>query len=93
MSAPVVMSMVTTVASIVTCVPNFQFLGLGVNPVPDTCTGRKKREMDDFSDDQQFHIVPSETQKYLNIYLFFFYLSFSCRNVELLYFFFFIFQD
>ncbi len=62
MSAPVVTAVVTTVASIVTCVPSINF-AVGAAP-PPACTGRKKREMNNFSEEHQFSIVPSETLKY-----------------------------
>ncbi|XP_057368655.1 uncharacterized protein LOC130689731 [Daphnia carinata] len=51
-------STVTTVGSIVLCVPSNN---LAAVPSP-TCAGRKKREMDD-SEHFQFPIVPSETVK------------------------------
>ena len=57
---------VTTISSVVTCVPGFQFANLG-NPVPPVCVGRKKRHLtgEEESDDEvnQFPIVPSETLK------------------------------
>jgi hypothetical protein len=58
MSTPAVISVVTTVASIVTCVPPFNFLALP----PDVCVGRKRREINEAEDDQ-FSILPSETLK------------------------------
>lgn len=62
MSAPAVISVVTTVASIVTCVPPFNFAAGGV-PVPPTCVGRKRRDINE-AEDVQFSIIPSETLKY-----------------------------
>jgi hypothetical protein len=62
MSVPAVISVVTTVASIVTCVPIIQF----DVAAPPTCNGRKKRETGNFSEDRQFpSIVPSGTLKYI----------------------------
>jgi hypothetical protein len=54
-------STVTTVGSIVLCVPSNN---LAAVPSP-TCAGRRKRESDD-SEDEQFPIAPSETLKYKN---------------------------
>jgi hypothetical protein len=51
-------STVTTLASIVLCVPANNLVA---NPAP-TCAGRKKREIED-SEDNQFPIAPSETLK------------------------------
>lgn len=57
---------VTTISSVVTCVPSFQFLGLGI-PAPPVCVGRKRRQLtgEEESDDEvdQFPVVPSETLK------------------------------
>ncbi|EFX72939.1 hypothetical protein DAPPUDRAFT_308017 [Daphnia pulex] len=51
-------STVTTLASIVLCVPSNNLVAV---PSP-TCAGRKKREIED-SEDNQFPIAPSETLK------------------------------
>ncbi|KZS14666.1 Uncharacterized protein APZ42_020011 [Daphnia magna] len=59
-AVPTIMSMVTTVASIVTCVPAIQF----ANAAPPPCVGRKKREIDDVASEHiQFPIVPTATLK------------------------------
>jgi hypothetical protein len=62
MSAPVVMSMVTTIASIVTCVPSINFEVLP----PPACSGRKRRNSNDAEDTKQFLIFPSKTLKYVS---------------------------
>lgn len=63
-AVPTIMSMVTTVATIVSCVPRIQFPALGVPP-PLTCGGRKRREFDDAAseDVHQFPIAPTATLK------------------------------
>ena len=57
---------VTIISSVVTCVPSFQFLGLGI-PAPPVCVGRKKRHLtgeEEFDDEvDQFPVVPSQTLK------------------------------
>ena len=58
MSAPIVMSMVTTIASIVTCVPPINFAAI---PPPE-CVGRKRRGIND-DEDAQFSIIPSKILK------------------------------
>lgn len=55
-------STVTTVASIVLCVPSNN---LAAVPAP-TCAGRKRRESED-TDNDQFPISPSETLKYVHL--------------------------
>lgn len=58
-AVPTIMSMVTTVASIVTCVPATQ---LSAAPLP--CVGRKRREFDDAASEHiQFPIAPTATLK------------------------------
>jgi hypothetical protein len=59
MSAPVVTAVVTTVASIVTCVPSINF---AVDVVPPACVGRKRRDINE-AQDAQFSILPSKTLK------------------------------
>lgn len=57
-----VTSTVTTLGSIIICVPANN---LAANPAP-ACAGRKKREIDDSAtgpDDNQFAIIPSEILK------------------------------
>ena len=53
-----VTSTVTTLGSLVICVPANNLVAV---PAP-TCSGRKKREIED-SEDNQFPIAPSETLK------------------------------
>jgi hypothetical protein len=58
MSAPVVTAVVTTVASIVTCVPPFNF----ADAAPPPCVGRKRRDINE-AEFAQFSILPSKTLK------------------------------
>ncbi|KAK4010434.1 hypothetical protein OUZ56_019577 [Daphnia magna] len=61
-AVPTIMSMVTTVASIVTCVPAIQFDAAAVPP--PVCVGRKRREIDDVASEHvQFPIAPTATLK------------------------------
>jgi hypothetical protein len=52
-------STVTTLGSLVICVPSNNLVAV---PAP-TCAGRKKREIEDSAEDNQFPIAPSETLK------------------------------
>ncbi|XP_057368941.1 uncharacterized protein LOC130690005 [Daphnia carinata] len=59
-AVPTIISMATTVASIVTCIPAFQFSI--ATPLP--CVGRKRREIDDVASEHiQFPIAPTATLK------------------------------
>ena len=51
----------STVASVVTCVPAFNFAAGVVVPV--TCAGRKRRNIADDAEDAQFSISPFKTYK------------------------------
>jgi hypothetical protein len=59
-----VTSTVTTLGSVILCVPANN---LAAVPAP-ACAGRKKREIEDSADINQFPIAPSETLKYQSNY-------------------------